>query len=182
MKSTVHELNCNEKRVLSDMLTHFGNRSLLQFQAQGLPKYVTTKAFAEEEEPFKKSVTEIHASKVPADSNVISSHTIYKIKVGYNGERKLKARIAPHGKEDSLKLHLHYDCSQCAPTGVRLIFSMATIFKWLRSKDDLKSDFLQTGRDERDVYVHPLSESEQRKCTYGCSMPPLMDSSIPMPN
>lgn len=76
---------------------------------------------------------------------------------------KLKARIAPHGNEDSMKYQLRSDCSQCTPTGIRVLLSLATLYEWRISKIDVTSAFLQTGHAERDVHVRPPAESYQRK-------------------
>lgn len=46
-----------------------------------------------------KHVKCVRLDEIPAYSNVISSHTIYKIKIVGNYSLKLKARIAPHVNE-----------------------------------------------------------------------------------
>lgn len=87
---------------------------------------------------------------------------MYKVKVGDDNSLKLKARIAPHGNEDSLKHELRSDCSMCSPTGIRLLLSYACMNRLRISKIDVTSAFLQTGAAERDVYVLPPRESADR--------------------
>lgn len=91
-----------------------------------------------------------------------SSHLIYKLKVLDDHSLKLKARIASHGNEDSLKNELSSDCSMCCPVGMRLLLSTAALRKWLLIKMDVKPAFLQTRPAQRDVYVVPPRESKDR--------------------
>ena len=159
--STV-ELKSSEQHDLTSMLKHFGNKPFLAHKAQGFPFHVLQKAYKAEEESFKKTVRVIDPSSVPAKENIISSHVLYKIKITDGEGLQLKARIAPHGNEDSIKREMRSDCSMCDPTGVRVLISNATVRKWRISKVDVKSAFLQTGPAERSVYVIPPLVSEDR--------------------
>lgn len=116
-----------------------------------------------EDDSFKKTFSVIAASNVPHDTNVISSHTILKFKVDDDGSLKLKARIAPHGNEDSFKHDTRSYCAMCAPTVVRVLLSMATLSGWRVSTADVKEAFLQAGPAERPVYVPPPMESRYKK-------------------
>ena len=75
---------------------------------------------------------------------------------------KLKARIAPHGNEDSDKENLHTEWCMCPPLGIRIISTTATVRGWRIVRADAKSAFLQTGPAERLVYVRPPAESANR--------------------
>lgn len=79
---------------------------------------------------FKKSVCFIKIDDVPKNANIISSHVIYKIKISDDASLKLKARIAPHGNEDSFKFDLKSDCAMCSPCGMRIILSLSSLYKW----------------------------------------------------
>lgn len=120
-------------------------------------------AYKKEEEAFKRTVREIPRDSVPTDSNVISSHVLYKLKLNDDNSLKLKGRIAPHGNQDSMKMDLRSDCCMCSPTGLRLVLMLAALNKWRIVKADVKNAFLQTGLAERDVYVIPPKESTNRK-------------------
>ena len=156
------ELSSAEQNDLKDLLEHFGNKSFLGYMAEGFPSYLMQNAYFDEENSFKKTVRVVSRYEVPAESNVISSHVIYKIKVTDDGSLKLKARIAPHGNEDSLRYEMRTDCAMCAPMGVRLLISIAAVKKWRITKVDVKSAFLQTGAAERQVFVIPPGESKDR--------------------
>ena len=55
---------------------------------------------------------------------------------------KLKARIAPHGKEDSDRDNLHTACNMCPPIGIRIVSSTATTRRWRVVRVDAESAFL----------------------------------------
>lgn len=160
---TGHSLISNEQHVLSLMLETLGNKSFMRHHAQGFQQAVLYKAYQEQELEFVKRVSRIPISEVPESANVISSHTIYKIKFNDDKSLKLKARIAPHGNEDSLKNDLRSECCMCSPSGVRIVLSIASLRGWRLSKADVKSAFLQTGKAQRDVYVVPPRESLDRR-------------------
>lgn len=152
----------NEGEILNQLLEYFGNKPFLRYRAQGFPTFPLLNAYNSGEEDFKKTVKTVPIDEVPKDANVISSHVIYKVKVNDDKSLKLKARIAPHGNEDSIKNELRSDCAMCPPLGVRIILSIATLFAWILTAIDVKTAFLQTGRAERDVYVIPPTESTDR--------------------
>lgn len=96
-----------------------------------------------------------HVSKIPAGANVITSHVIYKVKTNDDGSLKMKELIAPHGNKDIDKDKLKTNSAACPPVGIRILLSLASVFKWCLAKVDFTSAFLQTGKAERDVYVVP---------------------------
>lgn len=70
----------------------------------------------------------------------------------------LKARIAPHGNEDSEKERLTTDCQTCPPTGIRIVLSVSALFGWKVKRADAKGAFLKIGKARRHVYVIPHTE------------------------
>lgn len=134
----------------------------MKFQAQRFHQYVISNAYNLEEETFLKTVKVIPKSDVPEKSNVSKNHTLYKVKVNDDASIKLKARIAPHGKEDSMKGQFSSDCTTCSPSGLRILESMSSLMGWKVTRVDTKSAFLQTGKAERDLYFIPPIESDMR--------------------
>lgn len=57
---------------------------------------------------------------------------------------------------------LKTDSATCTPTGIRLVLSVAPIFKWHLVKFDFKSAFLKTGRTQLEIYVVPPHEYSDR--------------------
>lgn len=140
---------------------------ILWHQGQGFSIYMLQKAFATEEESFKRIVGIVTRSFVLKIVNLISSHLPYKIRIDENNALKLKALITPHGNEDSIKQKLRTNCSMCAPLDVRIFIFIGTIFKWRLYCVDVKSAFLQTGPAESSVYVIPSQASGDRvKCIW----------------
>ncbi len=152
-------LQSNTKEVLQQIMRDLGNRSFLLHHASGYDQFPLVKAYKEEEEEFLKTVKRIPRKKVPRNANIIGSHTIYKLKRNDDESLKLKARIAPHGNEDSDTELLRTDCNMCSPVGVRVVYVVATIYGWIVIRIDGKTAFLQTGRASRNVYVIPPRES-----------------------
>lgn len=72
--------------------------------AQGYSQYILYMAYESEESELTNHVKCVPIPEVLFDANIVSSHTIYKIKVEEKHVLRLKARIAPHGKEYSVKI------------------------------------------------------------------------------
>ena len=152
-------LTSTESEVLSSMVEKFGNKPFLKHHAQDFDQYPLINACKEEEGTFLKTVRPVPHNKIPPGSNIISSHTLYKLKQNDDGSLKLKARIAPHGNKDNMKYFLSKDCTTCPPTELRILESIASLYSWKVYKADVKAAFLQTGEAKRDVYVRPPKES-----------------------
>ena len=152
----------SEPQELERMCEYFGNKPFLRFQAQGFEQCVLSKAYKAEEDEFIKTVEIVPKDKVPQNANIIKSHAIYKIKTNDDSSMKLKARIAPHGNEDSMRDELTTDCATCSPAGLRILESIASLFGWTIVRVDGKAAFLQTGKAQRKVYVIPPAESRMK--------------------
>jgi len=158
----LNELMSSEQDEIDAYFQAFGQKDFLLHHAQGLPTFPIKNAFDKEEELFTKNVRLVHVNDVPKNANIITSHVIYKVKINDDGSKKMKARIAPHGNKDKLRHTLKTDSAMCPPTGIRLLLSLTTIFKWPLAKIDFTSAFLQTGEAKRDVYVVPPRECPNR--------------------
>lgn len=127
--------------VLCEMHEALGNKPLLLNHGQSFPQYVMYSAYETEEAEFKKHVRCVPIASIPDDTNIISSHTVYKIKIEDDDSLRLKARIAPHGNEDKIKQSLKSDCAMCSPTGIRIFLSITAIRRWPLVKADVKAAF-----------------------------------------
>lgn len=92
----------------------------MHFHAQGFEQFYVTEANMQEEQPFLKRVKSTHATRIQGDASIIPSHVIYKTKTGDDNCLRLKARTAPHVKEDSLHLTMKTVCFSCPPVGIPL--------------------------------------------------------------
>lgn len=158
----IKSLESNEQEVLNSLLDAFGMKPFLLHQCEGFDQHVIMKAYDKEERSYLEHVQPAQRRQIPHDANIVRSHVVYKLKVEDDGSLKLKARIAPHGNEDSEMHDLRRDCAMCPPTGMRIIFFMAACKRWRLVKADSKMAFHQTGLANRQVYVHPPKESRRK--------------------
>lgn len=93
---------------------------------------------------------------VPFNTEVISSHTVYKIKTKDYGSLHLKVGIACNGNKTSLTHVLQSECAMYSQTGIRFLLIIVAITTWVLTKEDVKSAFIQYGHVDRDFYVHSL--------------------------
>lgn len=107
------------------MFGHFSNEFFLIYRAQRLPSLILQRAYAEEEESFKKTVCLVPRSEVDSTTNIISSRRLYKAKADEDKLFELRARVAPYQNKDSLQYEFRSDCFVCAPMGARTIVSIA---------------------------------------------------------
>ena len=131
-------LQRNEKSDLQSLFDHFGNRPFLTSHAQRFPQAAIINSYKREEEAFKRIVREVCRETVPSNANVISSHVLYKLKLNDDNTFKLKARIAPHGNQDSMQYDLRSDCCMCSHTGLRIVLMTDAMYKWQLVKADVK--------------------------------------------
>ena len=155
-------LPSNEQEILSEMMDVLGQKPFLFHHAQGFDQSVMLKAYQLEQEKYFKHVKPVPRKKALPNANRISSHVVYRIKVEDDQSLKLKARIAPHGNEDSEIEFLKSDCAMCWPLGIRIVVSVSTCRKWLIVKTDTEMAFHQTGTAGRHVFVWPPKESNRQ--------------------
>ena len=157
------ELTSAEQDALKLYYERFEGKEFLLYHAEGLPSFITANSYSIVEHNFLRHCISVHRSKVPTNANVISSHVLYKIKRRDDGSLTCKARIAPHGNEDRDRLNLKTDSACCPPIGIRVLFSICQLHRWHLTKIDIKGAFLQSGNAQRDVYVIPPRECQDRQ-------------------
>lgn len=175
------KLNSDAPMVLSSMFNFFGNKPFLRHQAQAFPAYILLNAYMTEECDFRKVVKETPLVEIPHKSNIIASHTIYKIKVNDDQSLKRKARIAPHGNEGSLRFSLRSDCSMCPPTGFRIITSTASLKRWRITDIDVKPPSCKQDKLLEMFMLLHLPKAPTATSISGFFSQPPMDLSMPMP-
>ena len=98
-----NNLTSNEDEIPSSYVPVYGQKPFTKFQAQWLPLYSLINSYKSEEEPFTKTFELVHGSDMQKDSNIITSHVIYKVKSNDDGTFKMKARIAPQRQQRQRK-------------------------------------------------------------------------------
>lgn len=140
----------------------FSTTSVYGHHAEEFEQSAMVPAYEKEEDKDIHTVHRVHRKTVPHDVKIISLHVVYKIKVEDDDSLRLKARIAPHGNEDSEKSIFSSDCCIFSPTGIRIIILVASDHWWRLVKINVKMAFHQFGPADRKVYVIPPKESRLR--------------------
>lgn len=104
----------------------------------------------------------VSISEITPYANVIYSHSVYKIKLEDDNKLLLKARIAPHGNEDSMKGQIRTDCSSCSPTSIRIMLTIFTIIYSEIARSESNAAFIKTSQAECHVHVRLLRESHDK--------------------
>lgn len=73
-------LKSSEQKDLQLYYDRFKSKEFMLHQAHGLPGHITSNTYSSEQNKYLKACSTIHVSDIPCDSNVISSHVLYKIK------------------------------------------------------------------------------------------------------
>lgn len=96
--------------------------------------------------------------EAPPGSNVIGSHTVFRRK----DDGSVKARIVPWGHRDSERDELRSDSPCVNLDTFRLVLSIAAEHAWVLGQMDIKTAFLQAKGFDRDVYVRPPKEADDK--------------------
>lgn len=140
--------------VLAEILEFFCNNWFMLQESHGFSPYATSNAFDAKEASFNNTVRFLTVSSLPHNANTISSHVIYKVKITDDHILQLSSCISRHFNKDSDKVYLRRDCSMCSSAAMRIILSMASLFKCRLTRLDVKPAFIHTIHAEREVYVH----------------------------
>jgi Reverse transcriptase (RNA-dependent DNA polymerase) len=142
------------KQIYSKHQGHEATRSKLSW----VPDWVLDKALSVESANWLPIVNEMLYQDVSPQENIISSHTLYRVKVADDGKFSLKARIVPHGNRDKEKENIRGDSEVADHTSYRTVLALSAILNLPLFKVDVKAAFLQTGPAKRVVFVRPPSD------------------------
>ena len=146
------ELESHEQRVLDDIHGILGYEQVNRRKMEFAPPWIVQKEVQEEYQPnWADSYVEVQDKIVPKDANVIGSHVVYKVKVEENNQKRLKARLCPHGNHDDEKNNVRKDSATAQFDGIRLLCSVATILRFRIGCLDIKGAYPQSGPIQRDI-------------------------------
>ena len=111
-------------------------------------------------------------SEVPGESNVFSSHLIYRWKHFGAPNQFLRARIVPHENKDKELDELRCDSFSRKPEVLRLIYSFTSDMDYSLKTMDIGTAFLQTRSLRRQVYIRPTKEAKDTS-HYWCLLKPV---------
>lgn len=164
--ASILELNSSKQETLAQISNFFGNMQFIRFQGQGFEQYPMIHAKNKEELQLLNIVKPVLIKDVPSNTNIINSHTLYKVKRNDDDTLALKARIVPHRNEYKEKEELTNDCATCSSSGIRIVKSIATLKGWKIKRGDAKGVFLKTRKAQRDVWMIPPWESKIMRATH----------------
>lgn len=109
----------------------------------------------EHDDNWAEAYLEVDENSIPRNSNIISSHVVYKVKTEEEGHHRLKARICPHGNRDHLKDDVRKDSATAQFHVIRLLLAIATTLHFLLGVIDISGAYMQSGPIKREIYVRP---------------------------
>ena len=152
-------LKTDKHHVMSTIYETIGSKQVTARHLDFAPSWVLDEAFRKEHDSsWKGAYKEIPKCQVPRSANVITSHTVYKVKTQEDGSKDMKARIVPHGNRDNEKDNIRKDSSTAQLFVIRLLLSLATFLGFRIACADIKGAYLQSGPIRRDIYVRPPKE------------------------
>ena len=147
-----------EPDVLSAVYEAHGTEQFTKRKGPDVPDWLYSKALEEELTNWKGQYEPCGITDIPPGSNIVGSHVVYRVKQDDNSALKFKARLVVHGNEDVQKNDVRKDAATAHLTTIRLILSMATLFRFTLAKIDIKAAYFQSGAIRRRIYVRPPRE------------------------
>lgn len=108
------------KRIYDDI----GKTQVTRAKLEHVPQWLLDKADQKEHDENWAGAYEVVEEKyVPKKANVITSHTVYKVKVDEDKNMKMKSRICPHGNRDREKVNIRKGSSTAQFNVIRLLLT-----------------------------------------------------------
>lgn len=157
-KPDKEHLERTEQEELKRLKAVVGEEEVSEFKLQFAPRWLLDAAIEAERNNYieQKAIEKVSIKSLPPRSNIISSHHFFKVKThGETGKLRLKCRLVPHGNRDKDKDSIRSDSSTAQFLCIRILLSLATLFKFYISSIDISAAYLQAGPLKRDVYMRP---------------------------
>lgn len=152
-------LTSNRGEELTRLYNNIGTTQVTRSKLQCAPPWLVDEAFRKElEGNWCDAFVPVASNKLPRGANIITSHTVYKIKISEEGEKTLKARIVAHGDKDDLKDVIRKDSATAQFNVIRTLLSLASLRNLRLATADIKGAFMQSGPIKRDIYMRPPQE------------------------
>jgi hypothetical protein len=117
----------------------------------------------------------VYVEKKDVGQKCVSTRWICSLKDTFDGTLR-KARLVARGFEEIRRDDLQKDSPTCGSDSLRLILTIMAQRQWQIHTMDIKTAFLQGSEIDREIYVRPPPEADQkgivwqlRKCVYGLS-------------
>lgn len=92
------------KQDIDETYNHIASKQVHRMQLEFAPMWLIKEAFEKEhDENWIGAYTKVEETRVPLQANLAGYHVVYIITQDVDGRKMLKAKICPHGNEDSHK-------------------------------------------------------------------------------
>jgi hypothetical protein len=151
---SVENLQDAEQIILRQIQDVIGNEDVSPRQLELVPSWLLEKAVNVEKTQYLQACQPFPRREVPSNSNILSSHHFFNVKKASDG-LKLKCRLVPHGHRDREKEGLRTDSSTAQFPTIRLLLSLAVLYRFSLSSIDISGAYLQAGPLPRLVFIRP---------------------------
>ena len=133
-------------RILHKIHSEIGPKQVTAQKLDFAPPWILEEAFNKEHEAnWTDAYHPVRDEDVPRHANIISAHTVYKVKTQEDGRRQMKGRIVPLGNRDDGKDRIRKDSSTAPLFVIRLLLSLIIFLDFRIATADIKGASLQSG-------------------------------------
>lgn len=141
--------------MLNAIYNDFGDKPTPEFGLQFAPRRIVEKAIRMEMMNYKSvnAYEKIDIDDIPTGVKIISSHHFLQFKHdGETGKLKLRCKLVSHGKHNKEEFEVWAGSSTEQFPFIRVVFSLASIFKFILSLHNIKSAYILDENLPLDIY------------------------------
>lgn len=125
-------------------------------QLDDTPRWIIEKELEEEHtNNWLDAYREDEGRELPQSEHMITSHVIYKVNMGEDGEQSMKSRIFPHGNNDKMIDTVRKDWQTAQFHAIRLLLALVTFLTMRLGDIDIIVAYMHSGPVNRHIYVNP---------------------------
>lgn len=152
----MREPHSDRHQTLTIIHDTLGSTQVITSQFDLASSRVADKAFRKEHDNnWTSAYRTVSECDVPRDSNVKTSHVVYKLRAGEDGTRKLKARLVPPWKQEPWEREHPERFVKCASRYRKATVITANILERQALHSRYIRAYLQSGPIQRKVFVRP---------------------------
>ena len=144
-----------EQSLLAKVHRLHGHEQFTRAKGPDVPTWLYDNALATELDNWQGAIEQCDVSSISPGSNIVGCHVVYKVKREDDGTFTFKARLVLHGNEDASKDDIRKDSATAHLSTIRLILSLAVIYRFKLAKIDIKAAYFQSGPIRRRIFVRP---------------------------
>ena len=135
----------DRKRILDDIHDTLGSHQVASRKLAFAPPWIVEQAFDREHVTnWSDAYVKVPERSVPINSNLITSHVLYKVNTDERDGRDLQVGIVPHGNRDDEKDRIRKDSATAQLKIICLLLSVVTFLGFWIGMADIKGAYLQS--------------------------------------